>query len=113
VPHVKADLSSIVKKRCAFLCLTVFYVHSPWCTFASLSLIMPEPSASGKTWLVVGASRGIGHEFVRQLMKDENHVLATVRNPTSVAQWNEKDGESERCRLFKCDVLDDSSINVR
>ena len=75
---------------------------------------MPELSASGKTWLVVGASRGIGYEFVRQLLMDGNDVLATIRTDAAPGQlWPDVPGVAERCQLFKCDMLDDASIDVQ
>lgn len=74
---------------------------------------MPEPSASGKTWLVVGASRGIGHELVYQLLGGGNHVLATIRGDTTARElWSDIDGIDDRCELFRCDMLDDSSIDM-
>ena len=35
--------------------------------------------------LVIGASRGIGREFVRQYLADRAQVTATARQPTDVA----------------------------
>ncbi|KKY22459.1 putative short-chain dehydrogenase reductase [Diplodia seriata] len=34
------------------------------------------------TWVVVGASRGIGLEFVRQLIARGEKIIATVRQPS-------------------------------
>ena len=31
------------------------------------------------TWVIIGASRGIGLEFVRQLLAREERIIATVR----------------------------------
>ena len=76
---------------------------------------MQGTSASGRsTWLVVGASRGIGRELVRQLLEQGNRVLASVRSDATAAQfWPDVEGVDERCQLSKCDMLDDSSIDVR
>ncbi len=38
------------------------------------------------TWLIVGASRGIGLEFVRQLLDEGHQVIAAVRNPETANQ---------------------------
>lgn len=74
---------------------------------------MPEPSASGQTWLVVGASRGIGHELVRQLLTQGDRVYATLRQDANAADlWPGVDNINARCLLFECDMLDDSSITV-
>ncbi|KMQ77031.1 dehydrogenase [Candidatus Burkholderia pumila] len=37
-----------------------------------------------KTVLIIGASRGIGHEFAREYCRDGWHVLATARDKTSL-----------------------------
>lgn len=60
-------------------------------------------SASPKTWLVVGASRGIGHEFVRQSLDRGDRVFATVRNGKKL---------DSRCTVLECDVLSEKSIGV-
>jgi len=69
-----------------------------------------------KTWLIVGASRGIGLEFVRQLLqRDDIRILATVRQPYANhagALWTEAGGDHGRCRMFACDVLSEQSISV-
>lgn len=67
-----------------------------------------------KTWLIVGASRGIGHEFVRQLVDGGQNVLATVRDANAVTArqvWSGAD--DNRVKLFSCDMLSDQSITVR
>lgn len=40
---------------------------------------LPYGNDSPNTWLIVGASRGIGCEFVRQLLDCGDHVVATIR----------------------------------
>ena len=74
---------------------------------------MTELSLSGRTWLVVGASRGIGHELVRQLLMNGCNVLATTRTEKPATQiWKDVAGVKDRCQLFYCDMLDDASITV-
>lgn len=67
-------------------------------------------------WVIVGASRGIGLEFVKQLVARGDSVTATVRGDISKASnlWAFV-GSSDRgtCRLLECDVKSDPSISVR
>lgn len=45
-----------------------------------------------KTWLILGASRGIGLEFVRQLLARGDRIIATVRETFAAhasALWGE------------------------
>lgn len=70
-----------------------------------------------KTWLIVGASRGIGHEFVRQLLLRGDHVLATMRNVTPTQNpsfWTkgEREVDPHSLRTLECDMLDEQSIDV-
>ena len=67
-------------------------------------------------WVIVGASRGIGLEFVKQLVARGDSVTATVRGDISKASnlWTFA-GSSDQgtCRLLECDVKSDRSISVR
>jgi hypothetical protein len=68
-----------------------------------------------KTWCIVGASRGIGLEFVRQLIAREDRILATVRDVAAVhasGLWAQAGGDHGRCQMMICDVLSEQSINV-
>ncbi|KAK5682056.1 hypothetical protein LTR17_027403 [Elasticomyces elasticus] len=70
--------------------------------------------AESKTWLIVGASRGIGHEFVSQLLKRGDRVLATVRKPTeehAITYWTDTNVDPSHCTTLKCDVLSEESID--
>lgn len=70
---------------------------------------MPAPAV----WVVVGASRGIGLEWVRQLLARGDHVLATVRDVEKASQlWTLAGSAMGRCQLFVCDVASEASINV-
>lgn len=68
-----------------------------------------------KTWLIIGASRGIGHEFVRQLLVRGENVYATVRDPTGEHQSSFWTGHGEvdpPCTVLSCDVLSEQSLLV-
>lgn len=67
------------------------------------------------TWLVVGASRGIGHEFVRQLLNRGDRVLATTRQRNAsldAAFWTEQKIKAGLCMPLECDVLSERSIDA-
>lgn len=63
-------------------------------------------------WVVVGASRGIGLEWVRQLLARGDHVLATVRDVAKASElWTLAGSAMGRCQLFVCDVASEASIH--
>lgn len=65
-------------------------------------------------WLIVGASRGIGLEWVRQLLARGDHVLASFRDPANASQlWTLAGAAGGNCQLFECDVASEASIVVR
>lgn len=66
------------------------------------------------TWVVIGASRGIGLEFVRQLLVQGHQVVATVRDLERASELWALAGVAARgaCRLLLCDVASDASIKV-
>ena len=65
-------------------------------------------------WVIVGASRGIGLEFVKQLLARGEHVIATVRNVEKASHLWALAGSAicGACHLLECDVKSDASINV-
>ncbi|KAK1815321.1 hypothetical protein LTR12_010291 [Friedmanniomyces endolithicus] len=70
---------------------------------------------NSKTWLIVGASRGIGHEFAAQLLNRGDDVFATVRKPGKehdVAYWADAKVEASHCTALECDVLSEKSIDT-
>lgn len=73
-----------------------------------------SPSSTSKTYLIVGASRGIGLEFVRQLL-DLNHVvIATARDATGGSQLWALTGSTNgrNLTILECDVSDEKSIKM-
>ena len=68
---------------------------------------MTTPSISEtKTWLIVGASRGIGRELTQQLVNRGDKVFATVRG-------NVGKQDVPHVVYLKCDVTEEGSIEVR
>ncbi|RKL31141.1 hypothetical protein BFJ72_g11158 [Fusarium proliferatum] len=65
------------------------------------------------TWVVVGASRGIGLEYVKQLLQGGNRVIATARNPdaSGLQAVVKAYGNREDCIIEQCDVASSESID--
>ena len=74
-------------------------------------------------WLIVGASRGIGLEFVSQLLARGDLVIATVRAPATslpIAStgnasrlWSLTGTPNGRnLKILECDVSDEGSIKM-
>ncbi|KAF9590418.1 hypothetical protein IFM89_035253 [Coptis chinensis] len=69
----------------------------------------------GGVSMVQGASRGIGLEFVRQLLerKEKGHVIATCRNPDGATGLIElKEKFPEHLDILQLDVTDESTIEA-
>lgn len=64
-----------------------------------------------KTWLIVGASRGIGFEFVQQILAHGDRVIATVRNSGSALEAIVQNFPG-RATILTCDVSRQESIDV-
>ena len=60
--------------------------------------------------LVTGGNRGIGLEFVRQLLQRDDHVVATCRKPGTATALNALAGEYPgRLHVLPLDVADAKS----
>ena len=57
------------------------------------------------TALVIGASRGIGREFVRQLLADRWQVFATARDDASIAELNAAGATGLKADVTQADSL--------
>ena len=71
-------------------------------------------SSSSKVWIIVGASRGIGLEFVRQLLLRGDRVYAVIRDPANASQLWALAGSAPmaNCELMECDIANEASILV-
>lgn len=91
--------------------------HSRSCSSVS-ALQMQNDEGEGRgggVSMVQGASRGIGLEFVRQLLDDygKGHVIATCRNPDCAEGLLDlKKKHTDRLTLIHLDVTDESSIGL-
>src|ERR1700679_818521 len=59
-----------------------------------------------KTVLIVGASRGIGHEFAREDCRDGWRVLATAREPAALAALDAKGAKTFALDVTQPDQID-------
>lgn len=67
-----------------------------------------------ETWAVIGASRGIGKEFVKQLLARGHGVIATIRQKEGLLMKELcPNATPASCQLFSCDMLSEASITVR
>ncbi|KAK2030354.1 NAD(P)-binding protein [Colletotrichum zoysiae] len=65
------------------------------------------------TWVVVGASRGIGLEFVKQLLEAGQQVVAAVRNVSAAPMLFElidSRNAKDKCTVEQCDIASEESI---
>lgn len=66
-----------------------------------------------KTYCVLGASRGIGLAFARQLLLRGDTVYATARDPAKaslLSALQDEPGRSGRLEILECDVISEDSI---
>lgn len=72
-----------------------------------------NPFGRESTVLVVGASRGLGLEFVKQLLSKGSYVLATYRGSEPPKELkNLEPSSSGRLQLVECDVASGESIQA-
>ncbi|KAI0325660.1 NAD-P-binding protein [Cubamyces sp. BRFM 1775] len=66
------------------------------------------------SWLVTGASRGLGLEFVRQIVASpDNVVVATCRNPEKATELHDLKANSKgKLHIFKLDVDDFDGVRA-
>ena len=75
---------------------------------------MPSSFTSGCNVLIQGSSRGIGLEFVRQLLGDAapGRIFAACRAPQAASSLVELAAQDPRLRLVELDVTSDTSIRA-
>ncbi len=64
------------------------------------------------TWLITGANRGIGLEYVRQLAKTGESVIATARKPEQASELQALANTSTRVRIEELNLEDRSSVTA-
>ncbi|KAI1110704.1 3-oxoacyl-reductase [Nemania sp. NC0429] len=65
------------------------------------------------TWVIVGASRGIGLELVKQLLEAGHRVVAAVRNVSKAPNLSHliaSQKAEDRCTVEQCDISSDEGI---
>ena len=63
-------------------------------------------------FVVTGANRGIGLEFVKQLTARGEQVDATVRDPDEASELQAIAGPGVRLRIHRLDVAEDASVEA-
>ena len=63
-------------------------------------------------YVVTGTNRGIGLEFVRQLLAQGHSVVATARDPDTVPALQAMRGLNSQLSLLPLDLADENSINA-
>ena len=63
------------------------------------------------TFLVTGASRGLGLEFVRQLVGHGENVIATCRGDRSMSELDGLYDTHENLQVMELEVSDDGTIS--
>ncbi|QCD77420.1 glucose/ribitol dehydrogenase [Vigna unguiculata] len=89
--------------------------HSPRLLSVIRRAFSISSSSLGGVSMVQGASRGIGLEFVKQLLEndDKERVIATCRNPSaSTGLIHLKDKFEDRLRILPLDLTVESSIEA-
>ena len=72
---------------------------------------MPAPPRTARQCLVTGANRGLGLEFIRQLLARGDRVVATCRNPGKATALNLLTGQFPgHLHVLPLDVADPKSI---
>ncbi|QKX54517.1 uncharacterized protein TRUGW13939_01604 [Talaromyces rugulosus] len=66
--------------------------------------------ATPNTWLIIGASRGIGLEFVRHNVSLGHRVIATARGSSSALDTIRQNAP-DRVKVLTCDVSSSDGIN--
>lgn len=70
---------------------------------------------SAETWVIVGASRGIGLELVKQLLEAGHRVVAAVRNVSAAPKLFDliaAQNAAGKCIVEQCDVSSEESIEA-
>ncbi|RUS15739.1 4-dihydrotrisporin dehydrogenase [Endogone sp. FLAS-F59071] len=67
---------------------------------------------SSLTFLITGASRGLGLEFVRQLSQKNHTILAGVRSPAHADELQIISSTFSNVHVFQIDTADDQSIKA-
>ncbi|KAL9115127.1 MAG: hypothetical protein Q9227_000921 [Pyrenula ochraceoflavens] len=73
----------------------------------------PYPATSPSTWVIIGASRGIGLEFARQLIVRGDNVIGTVRDQFKGGDLWRLSAQAARpgaLRIELCDVTIEKSV---
>ncbi|WP_094091419.1 SDR family oxidoreductase [Legionella clemsonensis] len=63
-----------------------------------------------RTILITGSNRGLGLEFVKQLSQQNNHIIATCRNPQEAKQLQDYTRVKKNISIYPLNVTNDSEL---
>ncbi|XP_057812211.1 uncharacterized protein LOC131026361 [Salvia miltiorrhiza] len=110
--HLMTKSNTIMKLNLVGQCVLMGRrLLNPFCGGRAFSSVVNQ--WDGGVSMVQGASRGIGLEFVKQLLEKSNkgHVVATCRNPSKATELLDlKNKFAERLDIHKLDLTIDSTI---
>jgi NAD(P)-dependent dehydrogenase (short-subunit alcohol dehydrogenase family) len=69
-------------------------------------------SSSTLTYVITGASRGLGLEFVKQLSSTDSTIFALARNPSGAKDLQELVKQNKNIHTFRLDATDEASIKA-
>jgi NAD(P)-dependent dehydrogenase (short-subunit alcohol dehydrogenase family) len=69
-------------------------------------------SSSTLTYVITGASRGLGLEFVKQLSSTDSTIFALARNPSNAKDLQELVKQNKNIHTLRLDAADEVSIKA-
>jgi NAD(P)-dependent dehydrogenase (short-subunit alcohol dehydrogenase family) len=69
-------------------------------------------SSTSLTYVITGASRGLGLEFVKQLSATDSTIFALARNPNDAKNLQDLVKQNKNIHTVKMDQADEASIKA-
>jgi NAD(P)-dependent dehydrogenase (short-subunit alcohol dehydrogenase family) len=69
-------------------------------------------SSTALTYVITGASRGLGLEFVKQLSSTDSTIFALARNPSDAKDLQKLVKQNKNIHTLRLDATDEASIKA-